>query len=101
MVETAKVKLVTVIASSELLDRLTEALRALGAAGYTTASVNGRGLHGTRKRSLFDSGNVRLETIALPLVAEKILEHVAMHYPGFEIVAFAQDVEAVPRANFS
>jgi nitrogen regulatory protein P-II 2 len=100
MADTAKVKLVTIITSSELLDRLTVALRAIGADGYTTAVVNGHGHHGVRKRNAFDSGNVRLETLVSHAVAEKILEHVATQYSGFDIVAFSHEVEAVPRAHF-
>ncbi len=101
MLETAKAKLVTIIASSELADRLADALAWLGAAGYTTDSVSGLGLHGKRRRNVFDPGNVRLETIVSPSVAEKLLEHVATEYAGFGIVAFAHDVEAVPKAHFS
>lgn len=100
MADTAKVKLVTIITSSELLDRLTVALRALGADGYTSVVVNGRGRHGERTRNAFDSGNVRLETLVVPAVAETILEHVATQYSGFDVVAFTHDVEAVPRAHF-
>jgi len=100
MVDVAKVKLVTIVASSELVERLTAALKALGASGYTSMIVSGRGLHGPRSPSAFDSGNVRLETAVSPAVAGKILEHVTAHYAGFAIVAFAHDVEAVPQSHF-
>jgi nitrogen regulatory protein PII len=100
VVDTVKIKLVTMVVSSEMLDRLTVALKALGAAGYTSVGVNGHGLHGARTRNAFDSGNVRLEMLVSPAVADKILEHVATQYAGFDIVAFTHDVEAVPRAHF-
>jgi nitrogen regulatory protein P-II 2 len=100
MVDIAKVKLVTIIASAELVDRLTVALKGLGATGLTSMVVSGRGLHGPRAPSAFDSGNIRLETIVPPAIGEKILEHVATQYSGFAIVAFAHDVDAVPRSRF-
>jgi nitrogen regulatory protein PII len=101
MVDTAKVKLVTIIVAWELVDRLTFALGALGVTGYTTGRVAGRGVHGVRKRSVFDAGNVRLETLVSPATAEKILEHVTTEYADSEIVAFVHDVEAVPRSRFA
>jgi len=101
MVETARARLVTIISSSEFADRLAEMLRAIGAGGYTRVEVSGRGLHGPRKISAFDSGNARIETIVRPAIAEKILEHIANEYAGYEIIAFAQDVDAVPKAQFA
>jgi nitrogen regulatory protein PII len=100
MVDTAKAKLVTIIASSELVDRLEEDLLEFGAAGYTTVGASGRGRHGKRKRGAFDSGNIRLETIVRPALCERILEHLQKHYAESAMVAFAQDVEALPVARF-
>jgi hypothetical protein len=99
--ETAKIKLVTVIATSELEDRLMEDLRKAGATGYTISSVSsGGGSHGPRHRGMFDTGNLRIEMLVTPDVATKLLEVVVAHYKGMSLIAFAQDVEAVPRKNF-
>jgi nitrogen regulatory protein PII len=100
MVDAAKARLVTIVVSSEYADRLVATLGTLGAGGYTRMDVSGHGLHGPRKINTFDSGNVRLETIVRPDVADHILEHVASEYAGFEVIAFAQDVDAVPKARF-
>jgi len=97
MVDVAKMKLVTIIASSELLDRLTEGLGKLAVPGYTTVTVGGRGLHGRRGRSVFDSGNVRLETLVSPALAETLLEYLAAEHE--DIVVFAHDVDALPRKH--
>jgi hypothetical protein len=99
-IETAKVKLVTIIASSELQDRLIEDLREAGAGGYTITPASGGGTHGPRARGMWDTGNVRIESLMSAEVAERVLEHVAQGYPGLSLVAFAQDVEAVPREHF-
>jgi hypothetical protein len=99
--ETAKIKLVTLIASSEVQDRLIADLRKLGATGYTISTVSGYGAHGPRTRSLWDSGNVRIETLVPPEIATRILAAVPRGYAGLPILAFAQDVEAVLGDHFA
>jgi nitrogen regulatory protein PII len=101
MVDTARMKLVTIIGSSELQDRFERDLRRLGASGYTISKVDGRGRHGPRTRGMFDVGNVRLETIVSPEIAETLLAHLSREAETTELVAFAQDVEAVPRKHFA
>jgi hypothetical protein len=100
MVNTAKVKLVTIVVAWELIDRLTFTLGALGVVGYTKGPVTGRGHHGLRKRGVFDAGNIRLETLVSSAIAEKIFEHLTTEYADSEIVAFVHDVEALPRSRF-
>ncbi len=99
-IATAKVKLVTIIASSELQDRIIDHLREAGAGGYTIGRASGGGLHGPRVRGLWDTGNVRIESLVTNEVAEHVLERVAQAYSDLSVIAFAQDVEAVPRAQF-
>jgi nitrogen regulatory protein PII len=101
MLQTAHVKLITIIASSELEQRLETDLRRLGATGYTVSKVEGRGQHGPRTRGIFDIGNIRIETIVTPAAAEAILAHVAEQAETFEVLAFVQDVEAIPRKHFA
>jgi hypothetical protein len=99
--ETAKIKLVTIIATSELEERLMADLRKAGATGYTISSVSaGGGSHGPRYRGMFDTGNLRIEMLVTAEVATKLLEVVVTLYKDMSLVAFAQDVEAVPRKNF-
>jgi nitrogen regulatory protein PII len=100
MKDVSTARLVTIIASLEFVDRLAETLRSLGARGYTMTDARGRGLHGPRGFTFFDAGNARIETVVPPAVADKILEHIVKDYRGDEIIAFAHDVEAVPRAHF-
>jgi nitrogen regulatory protein PII len=101
MTDTAHAKLITIIASSELQERLEKDVRQLGATGYTVSNVTGRGQHGPRTRGMFDIGNVRIETIVAPAVAEAILAHLAKQAETFELLAFAQDVQAIPRKHFA
>jgi nitrogen regulatory protein PII len=99
-VETAQITLVTIIAEFALQDRLLADLKALGATGYTFASVDGRGRHGRRTRSIADAGNVRIETLVTPVLARAIFEHVVREFSKSSLVAYAHDVDAVPRSRF-
>jgi nitrogen regulatory protein PII len=101
MVDVARMKLITIIATSELLDRCERNLRRLGASGYTVSKVDGRGRHGPRTRGMFDVGNVRIETLVPPEIAQAILAHLAKEAETTELIAFAQDVEAVPGKHFA
>jgi nitrogen regulatory protein PII len=96
----ARVTLVTVIAPSELAARVQELVRHLGATGYTVANVNGFGQHGPRRNAILDSGNVRLEAIVTSDIATRILLHVETEYTDMPVIAFSNDVDAVPRAHF-
>jgi nitrogen regulatory protein P-II 2 len=96
MVETAKVRLVTLIAAFELEERLVKDLRALGVKGYMVGKVNGRGVHGTRMAGLSDAPDLRLEMLVAPALAEKILERVARRYVDQPIMGYVHDVQAVP-----
>jgi nitrogen regulatory protein PII len=98
--DTAKMRVVTIIATAELSERLERDILQLGARGMTIARVDGHGAHGAHRASFLDRGNVRIETIVDHKVADRLLEHVVKHYDGLEIVAFAYDVQAVPKSRF-
>ncbi len=92
----AKVKLVTVIAGSELQERLEADLKELGIKGFSLMRVDGYGVHGPRRHGLLGSGNVRFETLVQPELATRLMEYLTKHYKGWGLVAFMQEVETVP-----
>jgi hypothetical protein len=100
MVETAKVTLVTVIATFELEDRLVEDLKALGVKGHVLGRVHGRGLHGARMAGLVDSPDMRIEMLVAPALAKRILRRIVDKYADLPILAFTHEVEAVPVEQF-
>jgi nitrogen regulatory protein PII len=100
MSNSVRAKLITIIAAAEFQDRLGQDLIRLGAGGYTTSLVDGRGKSGQRIRSFFEISNMRLETIVPPERAEAILAHLAQVAETLDIVAFSQDVDAIPRKHF-
>jgi hypothetical protein len=95
------VKVVTIVAPWEMLDRVQREIRALGARGFTRVHSSGQGRHGPREQGLLDAGNERIETIVPPAVAERILKHVDAKYAGDEVVAFAYDAVGAPRSRFA
>jgi hypothetical protein len=98
--ETAKLKLVTIIVSFEFGDRITAELREQGVSGYTITAANGWGRHGAREYGIIDSANVRIDSLVRPELARTILQKVAENFAGQALVAFSQDVEAVPNQHF-
>jgi hypothetical protein len=98
--DTAKVKLVTIIAPFELSERIAKDVRELGASGYTIARVNGWGKAGPRRYGIVDGANVCFEVIANAELAHKVLEYVIAKLSDDAVVAFVRDVEAVPSKHF-
>jgi len=99
--ETANVKLVTIIAPITLADAIASDLRDLGVSGCTMAKVEGWGKHGARQFGLNDEPNIRVETLVSAEVCRTILASVDAKAAEQGLVAFALDVEAVPRRHFA
>jgi nitrogen regulatory protein P-II 2 len=92
---TVPLKLVTVIAEAVLEDHLLRELRDLGATGYSVGAVEGYGSRGVRAID-FEGKNSRIEVIASPEVADRILEHVAQTYfQHYAVIAYMTDVRVV------
>lgn len=88
-------KLVTIIAEGFLEERLVRDIKKLGAKGYTITAARGEGSRGVRA-SEWEGGNIRLETVVSPLVAEKILGHLAeVYFANYAVIAFVENVEVV------
>jgi hypothetical protein len=101
MVETAKVTLLTIIAVTELEDRLVRDLKALGVRGYTIDRVEARGTHGHRFAGLVDATDLRFEMfVTLPIV-HKVLDRITKHYADQPIMAYYHEVEAMPARHFT
>ena len=66
-------KLVTIICEAVLEERIAQVLRECGAHGHTAFDVRGSGCQGRRSADLVESGNVQIEVIAKPAVAEALL----------------------------
>lgn len=93
--QTMPLKLVTIIAEAFLEEKLVREVKKLGASGYTLSPARGEGSRGVRA-SEWEGGNVRLEVVVSPQVAERILERLAeVYFPSYAVIAFTQTVEVV------
>jgi nitrogen regulatory protein PII len=100
MLDSVRCKLVTIIAAAELQDTLGEDLVRLGVGAYTTSLADGRGKTGLRMRGFFEISNMRLEAIVPAEKAEAIMAHLSQVAETLDIVAFCQDIDAIPRRHF-
>jgi nitrogen regulatory protein PII len=88
-------KLVTIVAEGFLEEKLVREVKKLGARGYTITPARGEGSRGVRI-SEWEGGNIRLETIVSPAVADKILERLAeAYFANYAVIAFVDTVEVV------
>jgi hypothetical protein len=99
-VETAKLKLVTLIGEAAMETAMLSLLSGGDASGYTLTSASGFGRHGLRRPGLIDSGNVRVEVLLAAAEARALLEKVVLRFAGQQVIAFMVDAEAVPAEHF-
>ena len=92
---TVTLKLVTMIAEPVLEERLTRALRAHGAKGWTVSACRGAGSRGMRVGEVPGDG-IRIETVVSAEAAVRILDMVARDYfPSYAVIAWLTDVQVV------
>lgn len=94
------VRLVTIIAEPVLKDRLIHEIQALGAQGYTISEVHGEGTRGIHA-SQWQGGNIKIDTLVAPEVADRLMEAMADHYfPNYAVIAYVTDVQVVRGEKF-
>lgn len=94
-------KLVTIVCEAVLEERIVEVLRECGAHGHTAFDVRGSGRQGDRSADLIESGNVQIEVIAKPSVAETMLSRLhAEFFHDYAMVAYESDVRVMRPDKF-
>ena len=94
-------KLVIIICEAVLEERIVEVLHECGAHGHTAFDVRGSGRQGTRSADLVESGNVQIEVIAKPSVAETMLARLhAEFFQDYAMVAYESDVRVMRPEKF-
>ncbi|MFT5366345.1 MAG: nitrogen regulatory protein P-II 2 [Candidatus Latescibacterota bacterium] len=92
---TVSLKLVTIIAERILKDRLTDAIRSLGAKGFTLTDVSGEGSRGVRA-SEWEGHNLKIETVVSSPVADAIVEHISERYfQHHAVIVYTQDIQVI------
>ena len=98
--KTVSMKRVTIVGENSFEERMVKEIHELGATGYTYTVVHGEGAKGARP-STWNGPNAKIEVIATPAVADRILEHVAKNYfESHAVIAYLDDVQVVRAEKF-
>lgn len=90
-----ELQLVTVIAESILEHRLVHEVQAAGATGWTISPARGEGSRGVRAAD-WEGGNIRLETLCSPAVADRLLAVLERDFfAHYAVVAFIHPVSVL------
>jgi nitrogen regulatory protein PII len=94
-------RMVTIVTEATLERALIAELETLGARGFTITDVRGKGSRGTRKSDWAQEGNIRVEVICDPALAESLAELVqARFYDHYAMILFMQDVSVLRPGKF-
>jgi nitrogen regulatory protein PII len=94
-------RMVTIVTEAALERTLVAELETLGVRGFTITDARGKGSRGTRKSELAQEGNIRVEVICDPLVAEDIAARMQERfYDHYAMILFMQDVSVLRSDKF-
>lgn len=94
-------KLVTIICEAVLEERVVALLREAGAHGHTVFNVRGSGYQGGRSADIVETGNVPIEIIVKPNVAESLLARLhAKWFASYAMVAYESEVCVLRHGKF-
>lgn len=99
--KTVSMKRISIIGDITVQYRIVQEVQELGATGYTCFPVEGKGQRGIRPRHA-EPANAKIEVVATPEVAMRILEHISQHYfEHYAMIAFLDDVEVLRGEKFT
>ncbi|MDH5271886.1 MAG: transcriptional regulator [Gammaproteobacteria bacterium] len=94
-------RMVTIVTESALERTLVAELESLGVRGFTITDARGKGSRGLRQSDWAQEGNIRVEVICDPAVADNIAERVrAKFYDHYAMILFLQDVSVLRSDKF-
>jgi nitrogen regulatory protein PII len=94
-------RMVTIVTEAALERALVTELEALGVRGFTITDARGKGSRGTRKSDWVQEGNIRVEVICDPVLADRIAEQVRdRFYANYAMILFMQDVSVLRSDKF-
>jgi nitrogen regulatory protein P-II 2 len=92
--------LLTIIVEEVLASIIEKEIVELGAKGYTTSSVSGKGLSGIRDNQ-WEGENVKIETIVSDENCTAILDHLkGKYFDRYAIIAFHHPVHVIRTSHF-
>jgi nitrogen regulatory protein PII len=94
-------RMVTFVTEATLERALVTELEALGVKGFTITDARGKGSRGTRQSDWVQEGNIRVEVICDPALADRIAVHVRdKFYANYAMILFLQDVSVLRSDKF-
>lgn len=94
-------RLLTVVTEAVLERELVAELEALGVRGHTITDARGRGSRGRRQSDWAQDGNIRLEVVCEPALAERVAARLReRYYDHYAMILFMQDVNVLRPDKF-
>jgi nitrogen regulatory protein PII len=94
-------RMVTIVTEAALERALVTELEALGVKGFTITDARGKGSRGTRQSDWVQEGNIRVEVICDPALADRIAGQVRdRFYANYAMILFLQDVSVLRSDKF-
>jgi nitrogen regulatory protein PII len=94
-------RMITIVTEAALERALVTELEALGVKGFTITDARGKGSRGTRQSDWVQEGNIRVEVICDPALADRIAGHVRdKFYANYAMILFLQDVSVLRSDKF-
>jgi hypothetical protein len=94
-------RLLTIVTEALLERELLAEFEALGVRGYTITDARGRGSRGTRQSDWAQEGNVRIEIVCEPALAERVAARLReRYYDHYAMIVYLQDVSVLRPDKF-
>jgi nitrogen regulatory protein PII len=94
-------RMVTIVTEAALERVLVAELESLGVRGFTITDARGKGSRGTRQSEWAQEGNVRVEVICDPALADRVATRVReKFYDHYAMILFMQDVSVLRSEKF-
>jgi nitrogen regulatory protein PII len=94
-------RLLTIITEAALERELLAEFDALGVRGYTITDVRGKGGRGRRQAEWTQQGNIRIEIVCDPGLAERVATRLrVLYYDHYAMILFMQDVDVLRPEKF-
>jgi hypothetical protein len=94
-------RLLTIVTEALLERELLAEFEALGVRGYTITDARGKGSRGTRQSDWAQEGNVRIEIVCEPALAERVAARLRERfYDHYAMILYLQDVSVLRPEKF-
>ena len=94
-------RMVTIVTEAALERALVTELESLGVKGFTITDARGKGSRGMRQSDWAQQGNIRVEVICDPALADRIAGHVReKFYANYAMILFSHEVEVLRPEKF-